>query len=104
MNKTTSIRPFGFGNLPLSPEELQEITGGENEAGSVNVVVIRQHDPESPFRRGVYDILDDILNRGYYVKLDPERNPVTFWISTDMPVEEVRKIEGVFDAIYGGEK
>ncbi len=32
----------------------------------------------------------------------PEGNPVTFWIATDAPVEDVRQLPDVEDAIVSG--
>ena len=61
--------------------------------------VLRIHRSESKFYRPIGDICSDIIYKGYSVTKDPECNPVTYWIYTDMPIDDIRRIDGVFDAI-----
>jgi hypothetical protein len=44
-------------------------------------------------------VIDEIKRRDSSATLDPEGNPVLFWIDSEIPYWEIEQIEGVQDAI-----
>ena len=55
-------------------------------------------------RGNIEDIIQAIYNKGFSATVDPECNPVTYWINTECPVEEINNIEGVVYAVISDDQ
>lgn len=70
----------------------------------MNRIVIRTHIEKSEHYKTKSQILTAI-GKTHAITVDPYKgNPLVMWINTNMPLEYVRKINGVLDAIYSNDQ
>lgn len=60
---------------------------------------IRLYQEDLPEHKGILSIITHIEKLGYSVAIDTNPNPVTYWIMTDCPLKQIRRIPGVSDVI-----
>lgn len=64
-----------------------------------NKRVLRIHREGTKYYVPIEEIWEEIRNKGYRAGSYIHWNDTTYEIHTNMPVEEVRRLPGVFDAI-----
>jgi len=77
--------------------ELANLLGVVVEKSELRTIRLYQED--LPEHKGILSIITHIENLGYSVAIDMQPNSVTFWIMTDCPLKQIRKIPGVSDVV-----